>query len=130
MATIIMNTGRVPLQVGLIKISTGAKITTRVMGRGRGTIAADYKIDPTWMALYGKQIKLIENSTLGPQVKAASAKTNSSKPKPKVGKAAQTVQATVVAKSPTVTPTAAPTVTPVVASKTNPAPTVQANKGA
>jgi hypothetical protein len=58
--TIIMNTGRVPQQVGVINIKTGQKASVRVMGRGRGVPAAGYTVDPNWMALNGKNIKLVE----------------------------------------------------------------------
>jgi len=62
MTTTIMNVGRVPLHVGIIQISTGKKGSVRVMGRGRGTLNPGYKIDPNWMALNGKNIR-VTNST-------------------------------------------------------------------
>ena len=62
MTTTIMNVGRVPLHVGIIQISTGKKGSVRVMGRGRGTLNPGYKIDPNWMALKGKNIRIV-NST-------------------------------------------------------------------
>src|SRR5271163_2087424 len=106
--TIIMNTGRVPLQVGVIQIKTGKKGSMRVMGRGRHPLMAGYKLDPNWLALYGKNIKIREDTPV--------AKTASS------------------ANTPVVTqPVVEKIVTPVVttpAKTVTPAPTVATNKGA
>ena len=105
--TIIMNTGRVPLQVGVIQIKTGKKGSMRVMGRGRHPLMAGYKLDPNWLALYGKNIKIREDT---PVAKTASTNT------------------------PVVTqPVVEKIVTPVVttpAKTVTPAPTVATNKGA
>jgi hypothetical protein len=136
--TIIMNTGRVPKQVGVINTKTGKKATTRVMGRSRGTPATGWEVDPNWMAINGKNIKLVDDSTVTKVVKPIHGKTNSSKVKARMSESAAAAKASaaILAKSPpkaVVAPavTAAPAVaqvTPVVA-KANTAPTV-ATKGA
>jgi len=59
MATLLINTGRVPQQVGVI-LPNGKKSTTRIMGRSRGTLAPGVTVDPNWIALYGKSIKVVE----------------------------------------------------------------------
>lgn len=59
--TVIMNTGRVPLQVGVIQTSTGTKGSMRVMGRGRHVLMEGYTVDPNWIALYGKTVKIVED---------------------------------------------------------------------
>jgi hypothetical protein len=73
----IMNIGRVPLQVGLINPTTGAKTSTRIMGRGRGTPPAGFVVDPNWMALYGKNIKVVDITPVVPATPVV-AKTTSS----------------------------------------------------
>jgi len=60
--TMIMNTGRVPLQVGIVQTSTGKKGSMRIMGRGRHTLMDGYTLDPNWMALFGKSIKVVSNT--------------------------------------------------------------------
>ena len=97
MATLVINTGRVPQQVGVID-ANGKKATVRVMGRGRGELGPDVKIDPNWMALNGKYIKLVETSTVAV---AKTAITNSSAAlKPKTQQAvAKTPQVTVTAQT-------------------------------
>lgn len=72
--TIIMNTGRVPLQVGIIQISTGAKGSMRIMGRGRHSLMDGYKLDPNWMALYGRNIKVVEDKPIVAPVVAPTVK--------------------------------------------------------
>jgi hypothetical protein len=62
--TMIMNTGRVPLQVGVVQTSTGKKGSMRIMGRGRHTLMDGYTLDPNWMALFGKSIKVVSNTTV------------------------------------------------------------------
>jgi hypothetical protein len=66
MTTIIMNIGRVPLQVGVIKQVKGKPVSTsvRVPGRGRTPMPTDCTIDNNWMALYGKNIKLVDSATV------------------------------------------------------------------
>jgi len=73
----IMNIGRVPLQVGLINTETGERTTTRVMGRGRGNPKAGFTVDPNWMALYGKNIKVVETTPVV-KVTPVAVKTSSS----------------------------------------------------
>jgi hypothetical protein len=63
MATLVMNTGRVPRQVGVI-LPNGKKATTRIMGRGRGTLAPGVTIDKNWMALNGKNIRVVEQQNV------------------------------------------------------------------
>ena len=103
MATLIMNIGRVPLQVGLIETATGKKTSTRVMGRGRGEVPAGYTIDPNWMALNGKNIKLVDTKTII-AAKPVAVKTMSSNK----GKLLAAAKAATTAKAPAVT--TAPTV--------------------
>lgn len=59
MATLVMNTGRVPLQVGLI-LDDGTKTDTRIMARGRAHIEPGSRVDPNWLAQYGTAIRVIE----------------------------------------------------------------------
>jgi hypothetical protein len=89
--TMIMNTGRVPLQVGIVQTSTGKKGSMRVMGRGRHALMAGYTLDPNWMALFGKSIKVVESTTV----------------KPAVNQVAPTVTPTVTTKTTTPAPTVA-----------------------
>lgn len=113
MTTIIMNIGRVPLQVGIIKQVKGKPVNTsvRVPGRGRTPMPTDCVIDTNWMALYGKNIKLVDSTTVQAPVKAV-AKTSSSKV------AARMAAAKAIGAKPT-------TVAPVTAVKVTPtAPTV------
>jgi hypothetical protein len=132
--TIIMNTGRVPKQVGVINTTTGKKATTRVMGRSRGSPSAGWEVDPNWMALYGKNIKLVDDSTVAKVTKPIHGKTNSSRVAVRMAEstAAAKASAAILSKSPpkTVTPVApaAAAVVPV-ANKVTTAPTV-ATKGA
>lgn len=53
---LVVNTGRVPKQVGLIRESDGKKTTMRVMHRSKAHIAPGFKIDGNWLALNGKGI--------------------------------------------------------------------------
>lgn len=123
--TIIMNTGRVPLQVGVVNTSTGAKSTIRVMGRGRGTPSTGWTVDTNWMAIYGKNIKLVDTSTVVTTPKPVHGKTNSSRVKERTAESATAAQvsADTIAKSPPVVPVTAPAATPVVSS-TKVTPTV------
>ena len=73
----IMNIGRVPLQVGLINTTTGARTTTRIMGRGRGNPKEGFVVDPNWMALNGKNIKVVDATPVVPKAPVA-VKTSSS----------------------------------------------------
>jgi hypothetical protein len=100
--TIIMNTGRVPLQVGVIQIKTGKKGTMRVMGRGRHPLMAGYKLDPNWLALYGKNIKIRENT---PVAKTASSPAVTQPVVEKIVTPVVTTPAKTVTPAPTVSPT-------------------------
>jgi hypothetical protein len=59
MAILVINTGRVPLQVGII-LKNGTKTTSRIMHRSRANLAEGSKVDPNWLALYGKAVKVVE----------------------------------------------------------------------
>jgi hypothetical protein len=114
MTTIIMNTGRVPLQVGLIKTVNGKPVSTsvRIPGRGRTPMPTACVIDNNWMAIYGKNVKLADSSTIQAVVKPV-AKTSSSKVKERMS-----------AQKAIGTPAKAAPVTPAVTKATPTAPTV------
>jgi hypothetical protein len=63
MATLVINTSRVPQQVGII-LADGSKSSVRLMGRGRGHLGAGERVDPNWMALNGASIKTVEEDTV------------------------------------------------------------------
>jgi|SRR5882672_4115340 len=107
MTTIIMNIGRVPLQVGVIKQVGGKPVSTsvRVPGRGRTPMPTNSTIDTNWMALYGKNIKLVDSSTVQAPVKAP-AKTSKSNVAVRMAAQKSTVAPT-VAKVTTTAPTVA-----------------------
>jgi hypothetical protein len=114
MPTIIMNIGRVPLQVGIIKQVKGKPVSTsvRVPGRGRSPMPTDCVIDTNWMALNGKNIKLVDSSTVQAPVKAV-AKTSMSN-----------VAGRMAAQKAIGSPAKPTTVAPVTAKATPTAPTV------
>lgn len=59
MATLVINTSRVPQHVGVIE-ADNTSASVHIMGRGRVNLAPDVKVDPNWMALYGKYIKTVD----------------------------------------------------------------------
>jgi hypothetical protein len=111
--TIIMNIGRVPLQVGVVNTTTGAKSTIRVMGRSRGSPTVGWEVDPNWMAIHGKDVKLVDDTAVVATVKPIHGKTNSSKVKERSAASAVAAQAsaTLIAKTPPVVPKVAPATT-------------------
>lgn len=58
----VVNAGSVPKQVGIIRVSDGAKGSMRVMGRGKVNIPDGYKKDGNWLALNGDKISVVEPS--------------------------------------------------------------------
>jgi hypothetical protein len=63
MATLVINTSRVPQHVGVIE-ADNTLASVHIMGRGRVELAPDVKVDPNWMALYGKYIKTVEQDAI------------------------------------------------------------------
>jgi hypothetical protein len=62
----IRNVGRVAEHVGLI-LKNGTKAFGRVMPRNKGvTLPEGAKLDPKWMALYGKNIRYFGDDTQSP----------------------------------------------------------------
>lgn len=61
---VIRNIGRIALPVGII-LKDGTKAFTRVMPRNKGVKLKDGAIlDPHWMALHGKDIKVFNDEVL------------------------------------------------------------------
>lgn len=58
----VVNAGLVPKQVGIIRISDGAKGSMRVMGRGKVNIPDGFKKDGNWLALNGDKLSIVEPS--------------------------------------------------------------------
>lgn len=69
MATKVINTGRVPLQVGII-MADGTKTSMRVMSRGRPDLAPGAKVDPNWLALHGRDVRVVEEKSIEVAAKA------------------------------------------------------------
>jgi hypothetical protein len=63
MATKVINTGRVPLQVGII-LEDGTKSSIRVMGRGRPDLAEGVTVDPNWLVLHGGDVRVVEEKSI------------------------------------------------------------------
>ncbi len=78
MATRVMNTSRVPLQVGII-LADGTKSSIRVMGRGRPTLGEGETVDPTWLALYGQDVRVVEEKSVDVASVAAATKEDAMK---------------------------------------------------
>lgn len=105
MATKVINTGRVPLQVGII-LADGTKSSIRVMGRGRPDLPEGVKVDPNWLVLHGKDVRVAEEKSI--QVAAVAADIDNTKNN---AATVATVQATPAAAEQPATDTTAETVT-------------------
>jgi hypothetical protein len=79
MATLLINTIRIPQSVGVVE-ADGKQAYVRIMARGRGHLAEGVNVDRNWLALNGSVIRVVEEKTVevaapGAEAEAASKAT-------------------------------------------------------